>query len=72
MRLTGVEVSVETLSKKIEPNTTLVVISDANGKVNVVKVDHDSVKKGELLVRVAGGCWVRDNGGWKWMNPCPN
>ena len=71
MKLTGVEVPVDTLSK-VEPNTVLMIISDENGKTKVVKVDRESVKKGESLVRVAGGCWVRNNGGWKWMNPCPN
>lgn len=71
MRLTGVKVSVETLSK-VEPNTALMVFSDEKGEVTVVKVDQDSIKKGESLVRVAGGCWVRNNGGWKWVNPCPN
>lgn len=71
MKLTGVEVPAETLSK-VEPNTVLIVISDANGKLNVVKVDRDSISQGESLVRVATGCWVRTNGGWKWMDPCPN
>jgi fructose-bisphosphate aldolase class 1 len=71
MSLTGVEVSVETLSRQIEPNTTLVVISDEKGAVKVVKIDHDSIPKGESLVRVAGGCWVRVNGTMVWKNPCP-
>lgn len=42
MKLTGVEVPSETLSK-IEPNTALVVISDENGKINVVKIDRKSI-----------------------------
>jgi len=71
MRLTGVEVPVDTLSK-VEPNTVLMVISDEKGKVKVVKVDRDSISQSEPLVRVAGGCWVYINGKWVWKDPCPN
>jgi hypothetical protein len=70
MSLTGVEVSVETLSK-VEPNTVLMVISDEKGNLNVVKIDRDSISQGQSLVHVASGCWVRNNGGWKWVDPCP-
>ncbi len=70
MKLTGVEVPAETLSK-VEPNTVLMVISDEKGKLNVVKVDRNSISQGQSLVRVASGCWVRNNGGWKWVDPCP-
>lgn len=71
MKLTGVEVPVDTLSE-VEPNTVLMVISDENGKTKVVKVDRDSISQGESLVRVAGGCWVLIEGRWVWKNPCPN
>ncbi|HRD66159.1 MAG TPA: hypothetical protein PKY50_08390 [Candidatus Competibacter sp.] len=71
MKLTGVEVPAETLSK-VEPNTVLMVISDENGKLNVVKVGRDSISQGEPLVRVAGGCWVLIEGRWVWKDPCPN
>lgn len=71
MKLTGVEVPVDTLSK-VEPNTVLMVISDEKGKVKVVKVDRDSISQSESLVRVAGGCWVLIEGRWVWKNPCPN
>lgn len=70
MKLTGVAVPSETLSK-IEPNTALMVISDENGKISVVKIDRKSIESGESLVRVAGGCWLPYNGGYKWYNPCP-
>ena len=70
MALTGESVSAEMLSK-IPPNTALMVISDKEGNVNVIKLSRDSVKDGESLVRIKGGCWVPNNGGWKWVNPCP-
>lgn len=79
MKLTGIEVPVETLDN-IEPDTVLVVISDENGGIRVVKVDHDSIPAGESFLRVIGnandaqpqsGCWVRSNGGMVWKDPCP-
>lgn len=70
MKLTGVDVPASTLSK-VDPKMVLLVISDEKGKVNVVKVYHDSISQGESLVRVAGGCWVRNNGTLVWKNPCP-
>lgn len=77
MNLTGVEVPVDTLSN-IQPNTILVVISDDQGKVRVVKVDPQSAPTGTAILRVAatedqlqGGCWVRTNGNWEWKDPCP-
>jgi|OpeIllAssembly_1097287.scaffolds.fasta_scaffold07821_2 hypothetical protein len=80
MKMTGVEVPFETLSK-IEPNTVLVVISDDQGKVRVVKVDHPSIVTDEAFLKVTantsdaeqlqGGCWVRTSTGMVWMDPCP-
>ncbi|HOW76120.1 MAG TPA: hypothetical protein P5102_05045 [Candidatus Competibacteraceae bacterium] len=77
MNWTGVAVPVETLSN-IQPNTILVVISDDQGKVSVVKVDPESVPTGTAILRVTAtedqlqsGCWVRTNGSWKWKDPCP-
>jgi len=71
MKLTGVEVPVETLSSKIEPNTVLMVISDENAQLTVVKVDNPSITTGESLARVAGGCWVVVDGRLIWKDPCP-
>jgi hypothetical protein len=77
MRLTGIEVPAGTLSN-IDPNTILMVISDDQGNVRVVKVDPQSAPKGEAILRVTpsedqpqGGCWVRNNGSWTWVDPCP-
>jgi hypothetical protein len=70
MSLTGQSVPSEILSK-IEPNTALMVISDKDGNINVIKIDRSTVKANEPLIRVQGGCWVPNNGGFKWVNPCP-
>lgn len=77
MSMTGVEVPVDALAN-IAPDTILVAISDEKGKVRVVKVDPQSVPLRQAILRVApsdhqlqGGCWVRNSGGWTWMNPCP-
>ena len=76
MKLTGVEVSVDTL-KKVQPNTLLVVFSDKAGAIKVVQVDNDSIPKGEAFVRVntsdsgQGGCWVCVNGCFERYDPCP-
>ena len=77
MSLSGIEVPVETLSN-IQPNTILVVISDHQGKIRVVKVDPQSAPTGSAILRAAatgdplpGGCWVRTNGSWEWKDPCP-
>lgn len=71
MALAGESVPADILSKKIDPNIALVVISDEKGELNVIKIDRNSIKPGESLVRVAGGCWLRINGAYKWFNPCP-
>lgn len=80
MKLTGVEVPVATLSK-IEPNTVLVVLSDDKGETRVIKVDRDSIPTGESFLRVSSntpddgqpqaGCWIRINGYFIWVDPCP-
>ncbi|MCP5158797.1 MAG: hypothetical protein H6975_05165 [Gammaproteobacteria bacterium] len=77
MSLTGVEVPAATLDS-IKPNTILMVISDDQGKARVIQIDPQSAPKGEAILRVApgdsqsqGGCWVRTNGGWEWVDPCP-
>lgn len=78
MSLMGVEVSIEALDK-IEPNTVLVVISDAQGKVKVIKTNPSSMAEGDAFLRVAAsqgqsqsGCWVFINGMPVWKDPCPN
>ena len=77
MKLTGVAVPAETLSN-IQPNTILMVISDQQGTIRVVKVDPQSAPTGTAILTVTAtedpsqaGCWVRTNGGWEWKDPCP-
>ncbi|MBK8533876.1 MAG: hypothetical protein IPL59_01405 [Candidatus Competibacteraceae bacterium] len=80
MKLTGVEVPVETLDN-VDPDTVLIVISDENGGIRVVKVDHDSIPASESFLRVTAnasnpgqpqaGCWVLVSGKMVWMDPCP-
>ena len=78
MKLTGVEVPVETLSN-IETNRVFIVIADDHGAVRVVKVDHSSIVTGEAFLKVTtnasgeqpGGCWVMVNGIPVWKDPCP-
>lgn len=63
MKLTGVEVPVDTLSK-VEPNTVLMVISDEKGKVKVVKVDRDSLARANRWCAslADAGCLLRGDG----------
>ena len=80
MKLTGVEVPVETLSN-IEPNTVLMVISDDQGKARAVKIDNSSIVTDEAFLKVTanssdeespqGGCWVRIGDHLAWVDPCP-
>jgi hypothetical protein len=80
MKLTGVEVSVDSLFK-LEPNTMLAVVSDEHGEIRLVKIENRSLTEGEAILRVnasAGdrktpqsGCYVFVGGRWVWMNPCP-
>ena len=53
MKMTGVEVSIDTL-KNVQPNTVLVVFTDQSGVIKVVKVDNDSIPKGQSFVQVNG------------------
>lgn len=71
MKMTGVEVPLETLSKKIKPNTVFIVASDDQGAIKAVKVDHDSIPLDEPIFRVEAGCFVRVNGKIVWKDPCP-
>ncbi len=80
MKLTGVEVSVESLFK-LEPNTMLSIISDEHGEIRLVKIDNRSLPEGEAILRVTAstgdqtkpqsGCYVLVDGKWVWMDPCP-
>lgn len=76
MKMTGVEVSLDTL-KNVQPHTVLVVFSDQSGAIKVVQVDSDSIPKNEAFVRVntsdsgQGGCWVCINSCFVWCDPCP-
>lgn len=70
MKLTGVEVPSETLFK-LPPNTFIAVISDDKGEMRTVKVDRDSIPENESLLGVASGCFIRINGQFVWVDPCP-
>ena len=73
MKMTGVEVPVDTL-KNVQPNTVLVVFTDkSSGDIKVIQVDSDSIPKGESFVEITGqgGCWVSVNGAFVWCDPCP-
>ncbi|MCP5158798.1 MAG: hypothetical protein H6975_05170 [Gammaproteobacteria bacterium] len=76
--LVGAEVPFEYLSK-IEPNTILMIMSDKEGKTQVVKIDRSNLPRGVAFLRVTanaagesqGGCYVLINGFLVWMDPCP-
>jgi hypothetical protein len=80
MKLTGVEVSVDSLFK-LEPNTMLAVVSDERGEIRLVKIDNRSLREGEAILRVTAssgdqtkpqsGCYVFVEGRWVWTDPCP-
>jgi hypothetical protein len=77
MKMTGVEVPVETL-QNVKSHTTLLVFTDkSSGDIKVVQVDSDSIPKDEAFVRVntsdsgQGGCWVCINSTFVWCDPCP-
>lgn len=81
MKLTGVEVPFDALSHP-EPDTTFVVISDANGAKKLIKIDNQSIVDSELVLRVTanatdegaqlqGGCYVSIGGKLTWVDPCP-
>lgn len=80
MKLTGVEVSVDSLFK-LKPNTMLVVVSDERGEIRLVRIDNQSLTEGDVVLRVTastmdktkpqGGCYVIIDGRWVWMDPCP-
>lgn len=81
MKLTGVEVSLETLVNP-EANMILVVVLDQNGAKKLIKVDRQSIPDGELVVslttapddskaQLQSGCWVFSDGQWVWKDPCP-
>ncbi len=80
MKLTGVEVSMDSLFK-LGSNTMLAVISDERGEIRLVKIDNQSLTEGDAVLRVTAntgdqtkpqsGCYVFVDGKWVWMNPCP-
>ena len=80
MKLTGVEVSMDSLFK-LESNTMLAVISDDRGAIRLIKIDNQSLPEGEAILRVTAsagdktipqsGCYVFIGGRWVWVNPCP-
>lgn len=75
--LAGVEVSAEALSN-LGPNTFLAVISDNTGRARVVRVNRETIPDGSVALRVIsedgaqGGCFVRIDGEFVWINPCPH
>lgn len=79
MKLTGAEVPVETLFK-LDPNTVMVIVSDADGKIKLIKADNNPVPDGNLpdccVLRMPAGdggerawCLKFINGMWIWV-PC--
>ncbi len=79
MKLTGVEVAVETLFK-LEANTVMVIVSDADGKIKLIKADNHPVPDGDLpdccVLKLPSGdsgekglCLKFINGQWIWV-PC--
>lgn len=78
MKMTGVEVPFETLSKP-EPNTIWVVILDKDGAKRLVKVNNQSIADNEMVLTVTAstgaqpqsGCYVMIGGIWVWKDPCP-
>ena len=81
MKLTGVEVPFDTLAT-LEPDTILVVISDRDGVKKLVRIDHQSIADGQVVLSVAAntttegaqpqsGCYVWNGANWVWKDPCP-
>lgn len=81
MKLTGIEVPLDTLST-LEPDTILIVISDKDRVKKLVKIDNQSIADGEVVLRVVAntttegaqpqsGCYVWNGVRWVWTDPCP-
>ncbi len=81
MKMTGIEVSFDTLST-LEPNTVFVVIVDQDGVNKLIKIDNQSFVDDEVVLRVTAntvsgstqpqsGCYVWIGGQLVWVNPCP-
>lgn len=51
MKMTGIEVSFDTLSA-LEPNTVFVVIVDKDGANKLIKIDNQSFVDDEVVLRV--------------------
>lgn len=82
MKLAGVEIPLESLSK-LEPNTILVTVSDKQGGIKLIKIDNPSFLEIDTVLKVAGnatneetqpqsGCYVWNGVKWIWVDPCPN
>jgi hypothetical protein len=82
VNLTGVEVTCDALFK-LQPNMVLAVISDKDGLIRIIQIDHNSIPQDQSFLRVAPqktpatkarkktGCFVRTNGWLEWVDPCP-
>ena len=81
MKMTGIEVSFDTLSA-LEPNTVFVVIADQDGANKLIKIDNQSFVDDEVVLRVTAntvngnaqpqsGCYVWIGGKLTWVDPCP-
>ncbi len=76
MKLTGVEVPFENVFK-LEPNTFLALISDSKGVIRLMQVDRELIPENDVALKVVAadgaqsGCFVRIDGMFVWMDPCP-
>jgi len=81
MKLAGVEIPLESLSK-LEPNTILVTVSDEQEKTKLIKISSPSFLETDAVLKVAGnatneetqpqsGCYVWNGVKWVWADPCP-
>ena len=82
MKLAGVEIPLESLSK-LEPDTILVAVSDEQGGIKLIKIDNPPFLEADAVLKVAGnttneetqpqsGCYVWNGVKWIWVDPCPN
>ncbi len=82
MKLVGIEIPLESLSK-LEHNTILIVVSDEQGETKLIKIENPSFLEPDAVLKVAGsatkngetqpqgGCYVWNGVRWVWMDPCP-
>lgn len=56
---------------KVSPNTFLVVVSDDKGDKKILRLDLNTIKPNQTILRntTDGWCYVLINGVWQWV-PC--